>query len=238
MSYVWDVKADVKHNGDNLRDVSPEKTFEDEEGKTHYVFTKAMFNNPWYEIPEDDYELFKKFLEGGSRSYPSDGNIPCDIVADEVKKIVDKVEEYAEDPNNIYHEEAKNALKEGKESLFRGTVKIYLGKYTSRDWRRKRFTDDIDFWTFHINLLDAALKECGFKWNKKSKEWEKRIIWKNPKTNETRHEILYAANNLSQLLDFGAGSYLEGASLKEVFQKKLKRGHDVDLSDIINVVMV
>jgi hypothetical protein len=40
------------------------------------------------------------------------------------------------------------------------------------------------------------------------------------------------------LLDFGAGSYLEGSSLKEIFDKKIKRGHDVDLSDIINVAMV
>jgi hypothetical protein len=238
MNHIWDVRADAKQKGDDERKISPEKIYEDERGKTHYVFKKAMFNNPWYEIPQDDYQLFRNFLKGGSRSYPSDGNIPCDIVADEVEKIINKVVKYSENLNSIYHEEAKNALQEGKESLFRGTVKIYLGKYTSRDWRRKRFTDDIDFWTFHINLLDAALRECGFKWNKKSKEWEKGIMWKNPKTGETRNEVLYAANNLSQLLDFGAGSYLEGASLKEVFLKKLKRGHDVDLSDIINVVMV
>lgn len=147
------------------------------------------------------------------------------------------MKKYAKDENSIYHEEANKILEAGKENLFRGTMKIYLGKYTSRDWRRKRFTDDIDFWTFNINLLDTMLRECGFKWDKKSKEWDKNIIWKNPKTNETRNEKLYAANNLSQLLDFGAGSYLEGASLKEVFQKKLKRGHDVDLSDIINVAM-
>lgn len=237
MNQIWDIKADAKKNGDNLRDISPTKVNKDEEGNTHYFFNKSMFDNPWYEIPKDDYKLFQNFLEGGSRSYPSDGHIPCDIVADEVKKILEKIEKYAEDPNNIYFEEAKKELKKGKESLFRGTMKIYLGKYTSRDWRRKRFTDDIDFWTFQINLLDSALKECGFKWNKKSKEWEKHITWKNPKTDETRHEILYAANNLSQLLDFGAGSYLEGASLKEIFQKKIKRGHDVDLSDIINVIM-
>jgi len=237
MSNIWDIRADSKKNGDNLRDVAPVKNFEDKEGYTHYVFTKMLFNNPWYNIPKDDLKLFKNFLEGGSRSYPSDGNIPCDIIANEVKKIFDKVKKYAKDQNSIYHKEAKKILEAGKENLFRGTMKIYLGKYTSRDWRRKRFTDDIDFWTFNINLLDTTLRECGFKWNKKSKEWDKNIIWKNPKTNETRNEKLYAANNLSQLLDFGAGSYLEGASLKEVFQKKLKRGHDVDLSDIINVAM-
>ena len=40
------------------------------------------------------------------------------------------------------------------------------------------------------------------------------------------------------MLDFGAGSYLTGSSLKEIFDKKIKRGHDVDLSDIINVAMM
>jgi hypothetical protein len=39
-------------------------------------------------------------------------------------------------------------------------------------------------------------------------------------------------------LDFGAGAYLSGASLKDIFDKKIKRGHDVDLSDIINVAMM
>jgi len=39
------------------------------------------------------------------------------------------------------------------------------------------------------------------------------------------------------LLDFGAGSYLEGTKLGEIFNKKLKRGHDVDLSDIMNVAL-
>ncbi len=39
------------------------------------------------------------------------------------------------------------------------------------------------------------------------------------------------------MLDFGAGSYLEGTGLKEIFNKKIKRGHDVDLSDIMNVIL-
>jgi len=63
------------------------------------------------------------------------------------------------------------------------------------------------------------------------------VEWINPDTGETRHEALCAANNLNQLLDFGAGSYLEGTKLKEIFNKKLKRGHDVDISDIINVAL-
>ncbi|MBA7662148.1 hypothetical protein ES703_70174 [subsurface metagenome] len=117
-------------------------------------------------------------------------------------------------------------------------MKLYLGKYTTRDWRRKRFTDDIDFWMFQIILLDSTLRDCSFIKNKNTGEWEKTIEWKNPITKEFRRETLFAANNLNQLLDFGAGSYLEGSSLKEIFDKKIKRGHDVDLSDIINVAMV
>ncbi|GAH12277.1 unnamed protein product, partial [marine sediment metagenome] len=67
---------------------------------------------------------------------------------------------------------------------------------------------------------------------------KKTVEWKKFETKENRRETLFAANNLNQLLDFGAGSYLEGSSLKEIFDKKIKRGHDVDLSDIINVAMV
>jgi hypothetical protein len=235
---LWDRKADEQKSDDQLRDVSPVETKVDDEGFTHYIFDKNIFDNPWYDIPQDDLKLFKHFLDGGSRSYPSDGNIPCDIIADEAEKVLDKIEELANDPDSQYCEQAKKALKDGKNNIVRGTLKLYLAKYTTRDWRRKRFTDDIDFWCFDFELLDAVLSECGFIRNKKTGEWEKRITWHNPKTDEIRHEVLFAANNVNQILDFGAGSYLEGSSLKEIFQKKIKRGHDVDLSDIINVAML
>ena len=240
MNGIWDIKADVVKKGDNLRDVSPllDKTWKDDSGFTHYIFSKAAFNNPWYTIPENDFELFEKFIEGGSRAYPSDGSIPCDIIAEEARKILKKLEECSNDPNHHYCELARDALKHGKFSLVRGTLKLYLGKYTTRDWRRKRFTDDIDFWMFQIILLDSTLRDCSFIKNKNTGEWEKTIEWNNPNTKEFRRETLFAANNLNQLLDFGAGSYLEGSSLKEIFDKKIKRGHDVDLSDIINVAMV
>ena len=240
MNGIWDIKADAVKNGDNLRDVSPllDKTWKDDNGFTHYIFCKAIFNNPWYSIPENEFELFENFIEGGSRCYPSDGSIPCDIIAEEARKILKKLEECSKDPNHHYCELAIDALKHGKFSLVRGTLKLYLGKYTTRDWRRKRFTDDIDFWMFQIILLDSTLRDCSFIKNKNTGEWEKTIEWKNPNTKEFKHETLFAANNLNQLLDFGAGSYLEGSSLKEIFDKKIKRGHDVDLSDIINVAMV
>jgi len=240
MNTIWDTKSDIVQKGDNLRDVTPlmDKTRIDENDFTHYIFSKTMFNNPWYVIPDNDLELFNKFIEGGSRAYPSDGNVPCDIVAKEARILLNKIIDLSRDSTSHHFEEARKALENGKNSLVRGTLKLYLGKYTTRDWRRKRFTDDIDFWTFNINILNSALMENGFTRNKKTREWEKQISWIYPKTNERRIETLYASNDVNQLLDFGAGSYLDGASLKEIFHKKIKRGHDVDLSDIINVAMV
>ncbi|MFX1448634.1 MAG: hypothetical protein ACFFCG_10935 [Promethearchaeota archaeon] len=240
MNGIWDLKTDAIKKGDNLRDVSNliDKTLKDDNGFTHYFFNKVNFNNPWYKIPEHDFKLFENFIEGGSRAYPSDGSIPCDVVASEARKVLKKIELCSQDPNHHYCEDAREVLKNGKLSSVRGTLKLYLGKYTTRDWRRKRFTDDIDFWMFQTNLLESSLKECSFIKNKETGEWEKTIEWKKYETNESKHETLFAANNLNQLLDFGAGSYLEGSSLKEIFDKKIKRGHDVDLSDIINVAMV
>jgi len=240
MNGIWDNKADAIKKGDKLRDVSflIDKTFKDEKDFTHYIFSKANFHNPWYDIPEDDFKLFENFIEGGSRAYPSDGSIPCDIVANEARKVLKKIEQCSQNPNHHYCEDAREVLKHGKLSLVRGTLKLYLGKYTTRDWRRKRFTDDIDFWMFQTNLLDSSLKECSFIKDKETGEWEKTVEWKKFETKENKRETLYAANNLNQLLDFGAGSYLTGSSLKEIFDKKIKRGHDVDLSDIINVAVM
>ena len=240
MNGIWDSKSDVIEKGDNLRDVSQlfEKTRKDGDGFIHYVFSKVKFSNPWYTIPETDFKLFENFIEGGSRAYPSDGSIPCDIIAKEARNILKKIELCSLDPNHHYCQEAREVLKKGKFSSVRGTLKLYLGKYTTRDWRRKRFTDDIDFWMFQTNLLDSSLKECSFLKNKETGEWEKSVEWEKFETKEKRRETLFAANNLNQLLDFGAGSNLEGSSLKEIFDKKIKRGHDVDLSDIINVAMV
>ena len=240
MNGIWDIKTDAVKKGDNLRDVLPltDKTRIDENGFTHYVFNKLMFNNPWYMIPNDELELFKDFLNGSSRAYPSDGNVPCDIVAKEARIVLNKIVEYANDSNHVHYIDAGEALINGKLALVRGTMKIYLGKYTTRDWRRKRFTDDIDFWVFNVHVLEHALKQTGWAKNKNTGEWEKHVDWINPDINESRKNILFAANNLNQLLDFGAGSYLEGTSLKNEFNKKIKRGHDVDLNDIINIAMV
>jgi len=197
-----------------------------------------MFNNPRYVILDDELKLFKKFLDGGSRQYPSDGNIPCDIVAGEVRKILNNIIEIANNPNDKFHKDAQEVLKSGKHNLVRGAIKLYLAKYTTRDWRRKRFTDDIDLWIYKMDLIEHILKKNAWIRKAETKEWEKQIQWHNYITNETKTEVLIAANDINLLLDFGAGAYLEGTSLTEVFRKKVKRGHDVDISDLINVAMV
>ena len=240
MTIIWDTKADAVEKGDKLRDVSPlyNKTNVDNEGFTHYIFGKVMFNNPKYVVPSNDITLFQKFINGGSREYPSDGNIPTDIVAGEARIILSELSEISNNPKAVYHKEAFELLKNSKFDLIRGTVKLYLGKFTTRDWRRKRFTDDIDFWIHNVDLLEHVLRKTGWIKNKVTREWEKTVYWDNPTTNEREDHILIASNDINQALDFGGGSYLEGTSLKDIFRKKIKRGHDVDISDIINVAMV
>ncbi|MGV9197975.1 MAG: hypothetical protein ACOC44_05030 [Promethearchaeia archaeon] len=240
MSDLWDYKADKVKKGDGLRDVSPEadKTWTDDEGITHYVFKKKMFHNPYYDIPDTDQDLFDKFLKGGSRSYPSDGNIPADIAAREARKIIKYIEQIAKDKDHQYYKEAREVIKGGKFDMVRGTMKLYLGKYTTRDWRRKRFTDDIDFWIHKVHLFRYVMRKLGWIRNKDTKEFEKKIRWKNPFTHVELTKTLIAANNLNLLLDFGGGSYLKGSSVQSIIAKKIKRGHNVDLSDIVNVAMV
>ena len=240
MTLIWDTKADLVVKGDKLRNISPlhDKTDVDKDGFTHYVFAKGMFNNPRYVVPANDISLFQKFINGGSREYPSDGNIPTDLVAREARIILKGLGKIAKNPNAVYYKEAIELLKNGKLDLIRGTVKLYLGKYTTRDWRRKRFTDDIDFWIYKVDLFEYVLKQTGWIKNKVTREWEKKVYWDNPMTNEREVHILIASNDINQALDFGGGSYLDGTTLKDIFRKKIKRGHDVDISDIINVAMV
>ena len=240
MNGIWDLKADTVEKGDNLRDVTHiiKKTYKDNKGFTHFIFSKTMFKNQRYFIPANDFKLFQKFIDGGSREYPSDGNIPTDLVASEARIILKEIVKLSKNPNTPYHKEAVAALGNGKFGLIRGTVKLYLGKYTSRDWRRKRFTDDIDFWIYKVDLLEYSLKNNGWVKNKITREWEKLVYWDNPLTLKKEEHVLIASNDINQALDFGGGEYLEGTRLKDIFKKKLKRGHDVDLSDIINVAIV
>ena len=236
----WDLKTDAIINGDNLRDVNniSGQTYTDDLGFRHFIFKKKLFHNPDYCIPKDHRKLFKKFLDGGSRSFPSDGKIPLDIIATETKLIINKIKEISYEPEHIYYEDAKEVASKGKYNIIRGTVKIYLEKYTTRDWRRKRFTDDIDFWIHKVKLFEYVLKESSWKRNAKTKEWEKQLEWFNYRTKQMETGILVASNDINQSMDFGGCSYLDGCTIKDIFHKKLKRGHDVDLSDIINIALV
>ena len=239
MEGIWDIRADSIQEGDWLREISPiaRKTRVDNNGYTNYLFSKQTFNNPNRSIPDEEFELFKDFLDGGTQNYPSDGIIPCDIAAAEARKVLDHIVACSKDLSSPYYEKAKTALKNGKKALVRGAIKLYLGKYTTRDWRRKRFTDEINFWTFQVGLLNYVLRQIGWVKNNETGEWEKNLEWTNPETGVVKHDAVCIANNLNKLLDFGAGSYLEGTELKDIFNKKLKRGHDVDLSDIMNVAL-
>ncbi|NVM54301.1 MAG: hypothetical protein HWN66_11420 [Candidatus Helarchaeota archaeon] len=238
MENIWDIKADAVSEGDNLRDVRPLKKYQDRVGTTYYVFSKAMFHNPRYIIPKDNFTLFYNFLNGGSREYPSDGNIPVDIGANKAKIVLKRLKDIAEDPSQKFHSSAKQVLVNGELDLVRGTIKLYLGECTTRDWRRKRSTDDIDFWISDHILLEHILSDLGWIKNKTTREWEKKVTWTDAWTGRMKSEVLIASNDKVQGMDFGSGSYLEGSNLKAIIKKKLTRGHDVDLSDIINVAIV
>jgi hypothetical protein len=240
MLTYWDKIADRVVRGDNLREITPiyEEVYKDEKGFTHFIFNKLMFINPRYKIPQDNLKLFKKFLDGGSRSYPSDGAISLDVAATEANRVINEIIDITADPNNRYYDDAVEVLKNGKYNILRGCVKIYLKKYTTRDWRRKRFTDDIDFWIYKIDLFEHVLKLSGWTRNRETKEWEKQVEWIDYDTNQKKTGLLIASNDLDLTLDFHNGSYIDGTALKNIVAKKLKRGHDVDLSDIINIAML
>jgi len=239
MEGIWDLKADVAQEGDKLRDMHPiaGKTRIDDNGYTHQIFSRQLFKKSSYIIPDENFELFNLFLDGEDLIYPSDGDIPLDVVAVEARKVLNYIVELSGNLNSPYYRVANSALKNGKKSLVQGALKLYLGKYTTIDWRKKRFTASINFFTFQVSLLDYALTQMGWEKNKEMNNWEKSLQWFDGETRETKRDAICIATNLNQLLDFTAENYFEGTSLRDIFIKNLKRGYDVDLSDIINVVL-
>ncbi|MHA2325186.1 MAG: hypothetical protein ACXACB_07290, partial [Promethearchaeota archaeon] len=239
MEGIWDLKADVVQEGDKLRDISPiaGKTIVDDKNCLHYIFNKQLFKNSSYKTPTDDFELFKMFLDGEDLTYPSDGEIPIEVVAVEARKVLNYIVACSENLSSSYYEDANIALKNGKNSLVRGAIKLYLGKYTNKEWRRKRFTASINFFTFQVSLLDHALTQMGWVKNKETNYWEISLQWFDIETSEIPHDAICTANNLNQLLDFVNENYFEGTNLREIFIKNLKRGFNTDLSDIINVAL-
>jgi hypothetical protein len=236
---IWDLKADVAQEGDKLREVTPirPKTRNDDMGYKHYVFNRQLFKNSSYIIPDDDFELFKMFLVCEDLIHPSDGDIPLDIIAVEVRKVLNYIAALSEDLLSPYYGDAIIALKNGKNSLVRGVLKLYLGKYNTRDWRNKRSTASINFFTFQVSLLDHALTQMDWVKNKETNNWEKSLQWFDIEASEITNEAVCTATNLNQILDFTAENYFEGTNLREIFIKNLIRGFDVDLNDIINVVL-
>lgn len=89
-----------------------------------------------------------------------------------------------------------------------------------------------------MELYAHALKKNGWIRVPDTKEWEKNVNWYNYLTGETRKAKIIGSNDINLLLDFGSGAYLEGTRLTDVFRKKIKRGHNVDISDKINVIMI
>lgn len=236
--YYWDEKADRYESGDKLRRVEPVEKLIDDRGNTHYFFNQAMFYNPKYSIPPNDYELFEKFLEGGSREYPSDGNIPIDIAAREAVLFLKEIEDIINSPDHQYNSRIITILN-GREpvELIRGAIRLYLSNISTRDWRRKRSTDDIDMWIPNVLFLEHILKKLNWKYNKISSEWEKKVAWDDKWTGATKSNMLIASNDIFQKTDFGAGSFLDGSTIKDIIKKKIVRGYDVDLSDIINIAL-
>ena len=106
MEGIWDLRTDAVQEGDKLRDVSPitHKTRIDENGYTHYLFKGQLFKTPSYRIPEDDFKLFRMFLDGEALIYPSDGDIPLDIVAVEAKKVLNYIVTCSLNKENNYWE--------------------------------------------------------------------------------------------------------------------------------------
>ncbi|MHA2119939.1 MAG: hypothetical protein ACW990_01910 [Promethearchaeota archaeon] len=239
MEGIWDLRADAVQEGDNLRDVdhNARKTRIDDNGFTRYIFSKKLFKTSTYIIPDDDFKLFKMFLDGEALVYPSDGEIPIDVVAIEARNVLNYIVTCSKNLRSPYNEDANIVLKNGKNSLVRGALKLYLGGYTTRYWRRKRFTSSISFFTFQVSLLDHTLRQMGWVKNKETNKWEKSLQWFDPDTTKKKHDAICTAHNLNQLLDFTSENYFKGTKLREIFIKNLKRGLDVDLNDIINVAL-
>ena len=237
--HYWDEIADSHERGDNLRRIVPVEKLVDDQGTTHYFFNQSMFHNPKYTHPTDDYELFQKFIDGGSREYPSDGNIPIDISAHEAQLLLKQIENIEKNLDHKFHSDLMSILNGRKPlDLIRGANRLYLSNISTRDWRRKRSTDDIDMWIPNVLLLEHILKKLNWKYDKNSGEWGKKVTWDDKWTSATKSNILIASNDIFQGTDFGSGSFLEGSRIKDIIKKKIIRGFDVDLSDIINIALL
>ncbi len=234
--------TDMVIRGDQKREVLPSKiTFEN--GFTIYHFTWKTFSNPRYQTPAESDALFRGFIIGGSRAYSSDGQIPAIRATIEARNIIQEVRDIANDKEHPFHQKAKKAVVNGyaqieDDSVVRGTVGLMLGKWMPKDWQKKRFTDDIDFFwdAMDSDLWCYVLKKLGWKTDDKTPGvWS---VWKKM-VPEAPGMPLECSNDTTLGKEFGGvDATLEGPGLKQILKFKFYRCHDVDISDIINVALM
>lgn len=141
--YPFSIRIDKINRRDGLREVKPARVVL--EGKyTVFYFPYLMFTNPRYSIPEKSEDLFKAYIQGGSRSYSSDGKIPALRAAIEAQAIIHKVRQIALNEYHPLNQKARNAImKETVQredwEVVRGTVGLLLGKWMPTDWQKGPF---------------------------------------------------------------------------------------------------
>ncbi len=239
--YPFSTRTDKLTRGDGLQEIIPEKVTR-EEDRTIYHFPAKMFHNPRYTIPEDDNELFKAFINGGSRSYSSDGQIPAIIATIEAQNIIKEVRKIAVDHKDPFNALARKAIVRGKTQIgdwevVRGTVGLMLGKWMSSDWQKKRSTDDIDFYWENMDtkLFAHVMRKCG--WTSTGTTPGNQSIW-TKKIPECGNAVLECCNDTVIGRDFaGTDQAVYGIGLKNIVKKKLSRCHEVDISDVINIAL-
>ncbi len=229
------------NRGDKLRELKPARIAIEGE-YTVYYFSFLMFENPRYSIPGNSELLFRAYIEGGSRSYSSDGQIPALLAAIEAQAIIQKVRQIALNKYHPLNKKAQTAIMKGKVQredweVVRGTVGLVLGKWMPTDWQKKRYTDDIDFFwpDMDSDLFAYVLTRLGWKTDDKTpgcfSKWTKEIP-------EVPGLPLECCNDWLIGREFGGvDAAVEGVGLKGILSWKFRRCHDVDISDIINVAL-
>ncbi|MHA1682149.1 MAG: hypothetical protein ACTSUE_14520 [Promethearchaeota archaeon] len=239
--YPFITRTDLIERHDKKRLVVPE-TIVKEDGHVVFKFPWKMFRNPKYTIPKTSEQLFKGFINGGSRSYSSDGKIPAIRATIEAQKIINEVRMISRDKTHEFNGKARKAIMIGPAeredfSVVRGTIGLMLGKWMAPDWQKKRYTDDIDFYWEEIDsdLWNHVMKKLGWTTEDKTPgNWS--IYTKH--VPEVPEVPLECCNDTSLGKDFGgAEAAVEGPGLKGIIKKKFLRCHDVDINDILNVAI-
>ncbi len=241
-TFPFSTRTDMIIRGDKNREIVPFK-ITNEDGFTVYHFQWQMFYNPKYKIPEESGAMFKSFIVGDSRAYSSDGKIPAIRAAIEARKIIQEVRHIAADKEHPFYQKAKKAVMNGYAqvediSVVRGTIGLMLGKWMPKDWQKRRYTDDIDFFweTIDNDLWNHVLNKLGWTTDDATPGtwsiWKKMVI-------EVPGVPLECSNDTTLSKQFGgADATLDGPGLKAILKFKFFRCHDIDINDIINVAIM